>query len=377
MWDKNIIGQERVKDILKNIFRNGKISHSYIFYGIEGAGKDAVAIEFAKLLNCDSPLNGNEACDICKSCIETDSFRFPLFKFITALPTGKSESDEDTNPLEKLENEDFEIYREELDFKVKDKYHKITIPRANEIRISSIRQIKKEIYFTGKSGKKKIFLISEADRMNQQSANSLLKILEEPPGDSVIILTTSRLNSLLPTITGRCQKIRFDIIGKSNIKKYIKKNFGNKTDAEAEFLAELSGGSITKCNDILEKNFIELREKVLDMLSSLLTNQYLKLSNDIDFIAGKKNKERVKQFLALLVIWFRDILNKSGGSDELIINKDKSDRISKFVANFDSRNYKIINAIEDAVKDVDSNIFPDLLLYNLVYKIKSCIQRRV
>ena len=108
MWS-NIIGQEKVKDILKNIFLSGKISHAYIFYGDEGVGKDAAAVEFAKLLNCDDPVNGNEACDKCKSCIEIDSFRSSLIKFVTALPSGKNESDDDKSPLEKLDKEDFAI----------------------------------------------------------------------------------------------------------------------------------------------------------------------------------------------------------------------------------------------------------------------------
>jgi len=376
MWS-NILGQERVKEILKNIFQSGKVSHAYIFYGAEGIGKDAAAIEFAKLLNCDDHLNGNEACDKCKSCTETDSFRSSLFKFITALPTGKNESDEDTNPVEKLEKEDFELYLEEMDAKISDKYHKISIARANDIRISSIRQIRREIYMTGRSGKKKVFLISGCDQMNPQSANSLLKILEEPPKDSILILTTARINSLLPTIIGRCQKIKFNNLSKEQILSYIKSKDNVIKDSEAEFYAQLSDGSITKCNEILGKNYLELRDKVLELLGALLTNQHLKLGNDIDFITGKKDKERVKQFLILLSVWFRDITAKSHGSDAMIINKDKSDRISKFVTNFDSDNYKIINLIEEAIRDIDSNVFLDGMLYNLSYKINSHIHKKI
>lgn len=375
MW-KNIIGQERVKEILKNIFQSGKISHAFIFYGINGVGKDAAAVEFAKLLNCDEPLNGNEACDICKSCLEINSFKSPLFKFIIALPSGKNDTDEDTNPLEKLEKEDFINYRAELESKISDKYYSISLTGANDIRIASIRQIKRDIYLTGKKGKKKIFVISDCEMMNPQSSNSLLKILEEPPKDSILILTTSRINSLLPTIAGRCQKIKFDSLSKGNIVKYINEKDESISKINADFFAELSDGSVSKCNEILNKNFLELREKVLDLLTSVLTNQHLKLGNDIDFIIGKKDKERVKQFLILLAIWFRDITNKFYGNDDLIINKDKTERMSKFVTNFDSQNYLIINSIEEAIKDIDSNIFLDLLLYNLTYKIKSYIQKK-
>lgn len=375
MW-KNVFGQEKVKEILTNIVKSGKISHAYIFYGNEGIGKDAMAFEFSKLLNCDNPINGVEACDICKSCLEIKNFKSGVFKYVIALPTSKNDSDENANPIEKLEKEDFANYLSEIEYKSIDNYHKISLPKANDIRISSIRQIKKEIYLTGKSGKKKVFVISKCDRMNQNSANALLKILEEPPKDSVLILTTSKINSLLPTIIGRCQKIKFAGIDRSHIKEYIKNNFENITDEESEFYSELSDGSITKCSEILEKNFMELREKVLTVLTYIITNQNLKLGNEIDFITGKKDKERIKQFLILLIVWFRDLISVSSGNNELIINKDKSERILNFSNNFISDNYKIISEIEEAIRDIDSNIFPDLILYDLSFKIRSHLKRK-
>ena len=376
MWS-NIIGQQRVKDILGNIFSGGKISHAYLFYGNEGTGKDAAAIEFSKLLNCDNPDELKGACDNCKNCRETDSFRSSLFRFVIALPSGKNESDEDFNPVEKLDREDFNNYLNEIEFKTYDKYHKINLPGANDIRISSIRQIKKEIYLTGKTGKKKIFLISNCDRMNQNSSNALLKILEEPPKDSILILTTSKLNSLLPTIIGRCQKIKFDGIEKNLIRDFIINSNENISESEAEFYAELSEGSITKCNEILGKNFLELREKVTDLLSNLLTNQYLKLGNEIDFITGKKDKDRIRQFLILLNVWFRDIITMKIGNESDIINKDKAGRIRKFAENFESDDYEIISITEEAVRDLDNNIFPDLIFYNLVFNIKSRLRKKV
>lgn len=375
MWS-NIIGQGRVQEILKNIFRSDKISHSYIFFGNEGTGKDATAIEFAKLINCDNPIDGVEACDKCKTCFEINLLKSPLLKYIIALPTGKNETDEDKSPLEKLDKEDFVNYLNEISQKADDKYYKVCLPKANDIRISSIRQIKREIYMTGKDGKKKIFIISNCDMMNQQSANAILKILEEPPKNSIIILTTSRLNSLFPTIIGRCHKIRFDNLKKEDVVYYINKKYKDISSDKVELYAEFAEGSISKCNEIIEKNFLELRDKVLDFLSSIASNQHLKLGRDIDFIVGKKEKERVKQFLILLIVWFRDIIYKSLGNDSLVVNLDKIDRVERFVSNFESQNYEIINCVEEAIRDLESNIFLDLLLYNLSYKLKFYIKKK-
>ena len=212
--------------------------------------------------------------------------------------------------------------------------------------------------------------------MNTQGANSLLKILEEPPCDSILLLTTSKINSLLPTIIGRCQKIKFNNLPKEEILKYIYEKFPGAGNSEAEFSAELSEGSITRCNDILGKNYSELRDKVLEYLSSTITGQDLRLGREIDFVIGKRDKERIKQFLMLLSVWFRDLSAVRSGNPEIIINKDKEDRLKKFDANFDSENYKILNLIEESVKEVDGNMIPDLMLRDLSYKIRSLVKKK-
>ena len=107
MW-QNLIGQERVKNILKNILSSGRVSHSYIFYGKNGVGKDAAAIEIAKYLNCENPDIETGACDKCKSCKDVQSLKSMLLKFITALPTGKD--GDENSVLQSLEKADYENY---------------------------------------------------------------------------------------------------------------------------------------------------------------------------------------------------------------------------------------------------------------------------
>jgi DNA polymerase III subunit delta' len=373
MWD-SIIGQERVIKILKNVYSNNKIAHSYIFSGKEGVGKDAVAIEFAKLINCDSKINGTDACNKCIPCRQINSLNSIHFKFITALPTGKKELSEDENILSSLKAEDRENYLLEIEKKSSDNYYKINIPNANDIRIDSIRQIRKEIYLTGEKGKKKIFVLSNADRMNTQSSNAFLKILEDPPGDSLIILTTSRINSLLPTITGRCQIISFDAINKDNLAKFLMHIKENLSLEEAEFYANIADGSISKCRNIIDSYYLELREMSINLLASLLSKSYIELGKIISNVVAYKDKEKVRQFLFMLIYWFRDISSINCGEMKNIINVDKIERLVKFDKRFSSDNYKIINLIEDAIRDIDMNINLELLIYNLVYKIKYLIK---
>lgn len=370
MWS-NIIGQDRVIKILKNIYSSKRISHAYIFYGKEGIGKDAIAIEFAKLINCENRINGIEACDSCASCRQIASLNSTTFKFITALPAGRKETSEDDNPVNTLKQEDYDIYLEEIEKKSKDNYYKINISNANDIRISSIRQIRKEIYLTGVKGKKKIFLISNSDLMNTQSSNAFLKILEEPPGDSLIILTTSRLNSMLSTITGRCQKIRFDPLRKEDLTKFLLNLKSDLNIQEAELYANISDGSILKCKNIIEPHFFELREKMIELLLALVMNKSITLSNIVNSLVVEKDKEKIRQFLLLIIIWFRDVILVSNGETANIINKDKLERLYKFSKHYNTNNYKIINYVEDSYKELEQNLNTELLLINLALKIKS------
>ncbi|HCA43887.1 MAG TPA: hypothetical protein DEP28_11620 [Bacteroidetes bacterium] len=371
MWDK-IISQDRAKKILTNIFKTGNIAHAYIFYGKDGTGKDAAALEFAKLLNCENPVDNN-ACDVCKNCTRISTFKSPIVRFITALPAGKDSDDNDT--LSDLKPEDYELLNEELVKKSEDIYHKIRLPKANTIRISSIRDIKNSIYLSENSNVKKVYIISDADLMNVYTSNSLLKILEEPPKNSVIILTTSRINSLLPTIVGRCQKIRFDDIPLEELKKYIKSKKPDFTENEINLIAELSNGSIYTCNKILNENYLELREKVLDYLTFMLTNKNLSLGGTIDELITGKDKEKLKQFLMLLIYWFRDLSVLNNNYTSTLINNDKIDRLKNFNKNFKSDNLKIIGLIEDSFRDFDQNLNPELVLFHLSQKIKSNIKR--
>ncbi len=373
MWNK-IIGQKRVISILKNIHKSGRIPHSFIFHGIEGVGKDAVAIEFAKLINCDSPDDVNGACDECKYCRQTNSLNSSVFKFITAMPASRKETDEGDNPASGLSDADAEILSTELRRKSEDYYHRINIPKANTIRIDSIRQVRREIYLTPDRGKKKIFLISNADLMNQNSENAFLKILEEPPGESVIILTTSRINSLLPTVVGRCQKIKFDSIAGDDLLAFLKFYSGNIPLGEMNLLVNVSNGSLQKLKNIVNDNFLNLRDSVIDYLRAVITNNQPKISSIISSVTSSKDKELVRQFLYLMILWFRDIIVSKSSNDGIVINRDRIDSVSKFSARYKSDEFEIINNLETCIGDIDRNVNMEIMLYSLTYNLRGLIR---
>lgn len=381
MWNR-IIGQEKVKEKLKMLFKSNKLAHAYLFHGYEGVGKDATAIELAKLINCEGPINGDEACDKCESCQKISQFKSEYFHFICALPSGRSDQT-DTNPIEKFSATDFENYVEQLQSKSKDPYFRIVLPNANNIRINSIRDIISKIYLTSGLHRKKVFVISEADKMKQEASNALLKILEEPPKNSLLILTTSKPSSLPPTVSGRCQKIFFEPLKEDQIKKKLEdlvseeENNREINNQDIELAAKLSNGSISRAMQILRIGVKELRDIAINFLVASLIGNGKDTVSIVRNITENNNKEKTRLFLYILNMWFRDLLsikyNKTNGNSA-VANIDIRDRLSNFSKNYSNTDiFGSILALEESEKYINQNINLSLILTNLSFKLSELI----
>jgi DNA polymerase III subunit delta' len=370
MWS-NITGQAEVVNKLRADFRISRVGHAYLFEGTDGVGKDAAAIEFAKLLNCTDLAGVDEACDKCESCKKIASFRSEYFKLICALPSGKSD-DNDSDPIEKLHGPDFDLYMEQMQLKSENPYHKINLPNANNIRINSIRDLVSRIYLSGIAGSKKVFIISEADKMKQEAANALLKILEEPPKNSVIILTTSRMNSLPQTIIGRCRKVHFLPLTVDEISKKLGET-ADFSDKQIGLASRISFGSYSRAAKLLETGIDELRDMALKYLISILVSDTAEIVSISRNITAKNDKERTKQFLFFLNIWLRDLLRvrNLGSEDANVVNFDLLERLTKLDKNYPNADiYRIILELEEAEKLIGQNVQLALILVNLSFKLK-------
>lgn len=371
MWN-NITGQRDVKEKLSAVFSAGKSAHAYLFEGIDGVGKDAMAIEFAKLLNCTNKINGIEACDKCDDCIKISSFRSEYFKLICALPASRTD-DSDSDPIEKLAASDFDEYMEQIALKSENPYHHIKLEGANNIRINSVRDLVSKIYLSTLHGKTKVFLVSEADKMRQEAANALLKILEEPPKNSVIILTTSKVNSLPQTITGRCQRIHFDALKENEITEKLITE-GIYPEKQIKLAARLSFGSYNRAKELLISGIEELRNTALDYLVSLLKKDFAQTVFISRNITAKNNREKTRQFLFFLNIWIRDLIRvKASGAanSEDLVNYDLSERLGRLNMNFPNSDlFNIVLQLEDAEKMIGQNIQLPLIMVNLSLKLR-------
>src|SRR5258705_13841093 len=190
-----LTGNARVKEVLKRMLQSQRLPGALLLTGEEGIGKKLFALEIAKALNCRTPRD-SEACGICASCVRIAKINYPA-----------SAESEDWKQIIWTDHPDVGI---------------VVAPKR-VLRVEQMRQIEREANFRPFEGKARVFLVDGADKLNDASANALLKILEETPSTSYIILITSLPAMLLPTIRSRCQVIRFSPLAPACIEKHFLK----------------------------------------------------------------------------------------------------------------------------------------------------------
>ena len=250
MFD-NIIGNDKIKQQLKQAVDLNKTSHSYLFLGTSGIGKKMIAKEFAKMILCEAE---EKYCNHCKSCTEFDS---------------------DNNP-------DFQMI----------------VPDGASIKIDQIRQMQKKLLEAPITSKNKVYIIDEADLMTTEAQNCLLKTLEEPPDFVTIILIGSRENSFLSTIKSRCTIIKFQEIENEQIKRYLNDNY--EIQDISDDMLEIFGGSIGKAEALKDKT--EIFSRIIEILHSIKTLELPDLLKKADIIY--KSQEEKNDILEAMNVVF-------------------------------------------------------------------------
>ena len=294
MFDQ-IAGNARVKDVLKRMLESGRLPGALLFTGEEGVGKKLFALEIARALNCRTPRN-NEPCGECGACVRIGKVNYP-----------ESDDPDDWNRILWTDHPDVGF---------------VFAPRR-VLRVEQMRQIETEANFRPFEGKARFFLIDEADKLNDASANALLKVLEEPPRTSHLILITARPAMLLPTIISRCQMIRFAPLTPAEIESHLNKNklVDNKT---ARIRARAAGGSMGRAlsNDLV--TFTSQRKAMLKVINALvLSENRAELLRSAEQLNEAQYKEEFEERLDVLETMIRDVWMLSlGVKPSQLVNED-------------------------------------------------------
>jgi DNA polymerase III subunit delta' len=292
-----LIGNNEVKESLRRLLTGGRMPGSLLFTGEDGIGKKLFALELAKTLNCRNR-SGVDACDECSSCKRISNSTFAPF-------TGADD------------NKERMIWSEHADVAMVRPYKQI-------IRVKPMRELEREANFRPFEGAARIFIVEDADYMNDQAANALLKTLEEPAATVHLILTTTNPMALLATIRSRCQMIRFAPIPAPEIERFlIQRN--SLTADDATLLARTSQGSLGRALAADIDDYRDRRESMLTILKSLtLTGDRAQLLRASEELAAAKDRSDYEQSLDVLEALIRDAWSLSlGRPADSIVNVDR------------------------------------------------------
>ncbi len=329
MFDQ-LTGNARVKAALKRMLVAGRLPGALLFVGEEGIGKKLFALEVARALNCRSPKD-YEACGVCSSCVRAAKLNYPV----------RDDADEWTQI----------IWTDHPDVGL------VIAPRR-VLRVEQMRQIEKEANYRPFEGKARVFLIDEADKLNDASANALLKVLEEPPKTSYLILITARPAMLLPTILSRCQMIRFSPLAPAEIETYLTKN--NLVDSKtARLRARAAGGSMGRALSGDLATFTSQRKAMLAVLRALVvSDDRAQLLRSAEQLNEAQYKDEFEERLDVLETLIRDAWMLSLGVEQRqLVNEDLAPELKEIANELDSsRAGDWILQIEDMREQLIVNI---------------------
>jgi len=371
----SILDQQRNLQALKNTCKNERIANSYLFYGNQGAGMEALALEYAAMLNCES--DGLEACGQCPSCKRMSKLEHANLQLV--YPLKPSSSSKDTrDPFSGLKDEQIEEIQDEIQKKAENPYYKINLSKARSIPISFIRYIKKNIYLSSRSNGWKVVIILDAHLMTNQAANAFLKVLEEPPKRSVFILTTSKISELLPTIKSRCQQLFFPPLKNEVMLAALSEK--ELDQDQLKLITNLAGGSFSEAIRLCQQNIDEIKKKTIEILRTLARWDKEAVYNYLDDLQ-KLYKDDSKAFLQLIRsinFWFRDAACLKAGADQAeLIHNDQFTQIKNFVENYpDFRPDKVNKALENCIDLLERNVYINLVLIETFFKIREYAFKR-
>jgi DNA polymerase-3 subunit delta' len=303
-----LVGNQRAQDILRRMLTGRRVPGALLFAGEEAVGKKLFAVELAKALNCLTP-QGVEACDKCSACQ-----RIPRF------------AESPTDPKEKGKHIAWSGHQD------------VGLVRLEKavITVDQARAVDRETNYRPVEGKARIFIIEDAERMNDAASNALLKTLEEPARTSHIILLSSRPSNLLTTIRSRCQTIRFAPLTTEEIEAYLVKN-KIRAGEEARLAAHLARGRLGLALSINLDAYREGREAMLAVLDALQgQTDRVRLLRAAEDLTDAKHKEEYEPRLDVLETLIHDAWLLSFNPQAKIVNEDIRERLSRLASQLKS-----------------------------------------
>jgi DNA polymerase III subunit delta' len=319
-----IIGHPRQTETLRQALGKGRLHHAYLFVGPEGVGKRTLALALAQAIHCAEM--SDDFCGRCANCARIQDGNHPDVRIIEVL-AGKK-----------------------------------------EISIQQIREVERQLNFRSFSGGKKIVVLDPATLLNLSAQNALLKTLEEPPQDSLLILIATNTGGLLPTLRSRCLRLSFGPLPGELVCGYLISRKGLKQQ-EAEFLAAMARGSLGTALDIDGEGLREKRRDWIELLSALKTGDYRAATAAAEALGN--NREESIKFLQWAETWYRDLMVHAVKRESRdLVNVDMAERIEQESANVKLE--QILSSVGltvEAAAGIQRNLNRRMVLEHLLFNV--------
>ena len=367
MLFKDIIGQEEAKERLIREAKEGKIAHARLFSGNEGVGKLPLAIAYAQYLSCEHPTE-SDSCGVCPNCVKYSKLIHPDLHFVFPVIKKKNKdttSDDYLHEWREMLNSApyFNLNMWIKEMGAENQQAQIFVKESDEI----IRKLN----LKSSQGGYKIMIIWLPEKMNVECSNKLLKLLEEPPTQTIFILISEEPDMLLPTILSRVQRFNIHAINKKKIAETLCLNYGLQAK-DAEDIAHRSQGNFLKALETIHLN--EDNQFYFEEFVSLMRLAYQRKIRDIkqwsDNIAAI-GRERQKNFLAYIQRMIRESFIYNFHNQDISYLSDEEQKFSSRFSPFINEG-NVISMMEElsiAEQHIGQNVNAKMVFFDLALKM--------
>ena len=370
---KDVIGQDEIKSRLVQAYKDNRVSHSYLFYGAPGVGKMALAIAFAQYLSCENKADG-DSCGHCPSCLKYEKLVHPdlhfVFPYITS-SNSQNKAVSDTyidlwRPM--VNNSPYFSYRDWTNnLQSENKQCQIYAAESAEI----IKKVSLKTY----ESDYKVMIIWLPEKMNTECANKILKVLEEPPHNTVFLLVSNSREDILPTIQSRTQPVKVLGIADEPLKQALVEKFGI-SESEAADVVKISNGSFLEARQQIEQD--EENAFNFDNFKSLMRICYkYDVVSTFDFAKSisKLSRERQKSFINYCLIMVRENFVRNVNSDVAYLTKEEEEFSVNFSRCINERNIdSYITILNDTYYQIERNGNSEIIFTDTAFNIMKIIR---
>ncbi len=372
----SVVAQPRVGETLARAVAAGRVAHAYLFHGPSGSGKRAAGVALAAALLCERRADGEgDACGACGACLKVARGVHPDLHVLLPTPSDADADD----------------YAARLAAFAADPYASVDYARrpnlgdasktSNKQVLYSVERMQEDVRrpmgYRPTEGRMKVALIADAHVMRTEAANAFLKLLEEPGAQALFVLTTDRLDRVLPTVISRCQQVRFDPLPDEAVADELRRR-GLADGAAAEPLARMAGGSLTRALEIAEQGDTLARRDLALRFARYAHSGRPDQAAALDEMAAL-GREPLKAVLEMLLRWTHDLVrHRALGDDAPLINADIAESIARFGRNVPGADLSaMVDLAEEARDLIERNVSAALVVRVLALRMRRAMHEGV